>query len=202
MSGIPLLVDPAGLRVLIVGGGAVALRKAKQLGQMGAQLRLVAPELSEELEALLHERGSTVERRAYATGDIDDAQLVFAATNDRLVNAQIASDADAENRLVNVTDLAEGGTFSVMATHHRGALTIGVSGGGVPAAALKIRDAIAERFDARYGDALHALTQLRRRLLAAGDTAAWKERQAALIDDDFCETVEQGRLAEKIAPWP
>lgn len=202
MSGIPLLVEPAGLRVLIVGGGAVALRKAKQLAQMGAQLRVVAPVVSEELEALLHDRGSTVERREYATGDIDDAQLVFAATNDKLVNAQVASDADAENRLVNVTDLSEGGNFSVMATHHRGALTIGVSAGGVSAAALRIRDAIAERFDARYGDALHELAQLRRRLLASGDTAAWKERSAALIDDDFCDLVEQGRLAQKIAPWP
>ena len=191
MNGTPLFVDCARLRVLMVGGGAVATRKAKQF----------ATAISDELSRLALEFAIPIEERPYESSDIGDAQLIFAATNDRAVNEQVARDADAANRLVNVTDDAQGGTFSVMAAHHRGSLTVAVNAGGAPTAALRIRDAIAERFDARYGDALADLVALRRQLLAAGKADQWHKCAAAIIDDEFCDTVEQGQLAQKLAPW-
>ena len=202
MSGVPILVEASGLRVLIVGGGAVATRKARQLAQAGAVVRIVAPELDDELEELVVERGLVVDRRFYESADIGDAQLVIAATDDRIVNAGIARDADAESRLLNAADHSGDGNFAMMATHRRGPLTIGVSAGGVPAAALRIRDALAERFDARYGDALSDLGALRKRMIAGGDAHRWREKSPELIDDEFCENVEGGRLGERIAEWP
>ncbi len=201
MSGLPVLVEGSGLRVLIVGGGAVATRKAKQFAGAGASVRIVAPELTEELEALARGRAMIVERRPYGPDDIGDAQLVVAATSDRLVNAGIARDCDEHHRLLNAADFSSDGNFAMMAAHRRGPLTIGVSAGGVPAAATRIRDAIGERFDARYADALDALSDMRSRLVAAGDAAAWRERAAEVIGDDFCDAVERGALGERLAEW-
>ena len=201
MSGVPILVEAEGLRVLIVGGGEVATRKARQFAYAGALVRIIAPELIADLEELVVEKNLEVERRPYATGDIADAQLIVAATNDRHVNAAIAHDAESDSRLLNAADLSDDGNFAMMAAHRRGGLTIGVSAGGVPAAALRIRDAIAERFDARYGDALGDLSALRRRLISAGEARMWRERAGELIDADFCDAVEHGSLAERIASW-
>ena len=202
MSTIPLLVEFSGLRVLIVGGGAVATRKARQFAAAGALVRVVAPQTSPELEQIILEYDLQLDARAYADGDVADAQLVVAATNDRRVNERIAQDVAAENRMVNVSDLSDGGMFAVMATHRRGGMTIGVSAGGVPAAAVRIRNAIAERFDARYADALNALTALRRAMLARGDTAGWRARSEELVGEDFCDAVESGSLNERLAEWP
>lgn len=202
MSSVPILVETSGLRVLVVGGGAVATRKAKQLAQAGAVVRIVAPRLDDALEQLVIERGIIVERRCYESADIADAQLIVAATDDRVVNSAVARDGDAASRLVNAADHSDDGNFAMMAAHRRGPLTIGVSAGGVPAAAVRIRDAIAERFDARYGDALHDLAALRKRMIAEGDAHRWREQSPELIDAEFCIAVERGALSERIAAWP
>ena len=202
MSGVPILVEASGLRVLVVGGGAVATRKAKQFAQAGAVVRIVAPKLDEELEHLVVERGLAVERRPYESADIGDAQLIIAATDDRTVNADVARDADAGSRLLNAADHSDDGNFAMMAAHRRGPLTIGVSAGGVPAAAVRIRDALAERFDARYGDALSDLSALRKRMIASGEAHRWREKSPELIDADFCDAVERGQLSERLAEWP
>ncbi|MEO8624433.1 MAG: bifunctional precorrin-2 dehydrogenase/sirohydrochlorin ferrochelatase [bacterium] len=202
MSGLPILVEADGLRVLIVGGGAVATRKARQLVAAGAIVRIVAIELDAELDELVIGRGLEVDRRPYEKGDIADAQLVIAATDDRHVNAAVSRDADAECRLLNAADHSGDGNFAMMATHRRGPLTIGVSAGGVPAAAVQIRDAIAERFDARYGDALAELAALRKRLIATGDAHRWREDSPKLIDKEFCDAVEHGHISSRIAQWP
>ncbi|MEP7002589.1 MAG: bifunctional precorrin-2 dehydrogenase/sirohydrochlorin ferrochelatase, partial [bacterium] len=132
MSGVPILVEADGLRVLIVGGGAVATRKARQFAMAGAIVRIVAIQLDADLDELVIERGFEVERRPYASGDIDDAQLIVAATDDRHVNAAVARDADASCRLLNAADHSGDGNFAMMAAHRRGPLTIAVSAGGVP----------------------------------------------------------------------
>jgi len=202
VSGVPILVEASGLRVLVVGGGAVATRKAKQFAQAGAVVRIVAPKIDEELEHLVVERGLAVERRPYESADIGDAQLIVAATDDRTVNADVARDADAGSRLLNAADHSDDGNFAMMATHRRGPLTIGVSAGGVPAAAVRIRDALAERFDARYGDALSDLSALRKRMIASGEAHRWREKSPELIDAEFCDAVERGQLSERLAEWP
>jgi hypothetical protein len=88
-----------------------------------------------------------------------------------------------------------------MATHQNGPLVVGVSAGGVPRAAMRIRDAIAARFDSRYASALGGLMGLRRRLLDRGDRAGWGTASGAMLDAGFCDAVEQGTLAERVASW-
>jgi siroheme synthase-like protein len=201
VSGLPILLEAAGLRVLVVGGGAVATRKTRAFCESGAVVRVVAPVIADEIRALEPTGRVSLAERPYASDDIGDAQLVVAATNDRAVNACVAADARAASRLVNVTDLPADGSFATMATHRTGALVVGVSAGGVPGAAARIRDVIAERFDSRYARALADLADLRRSLIDRGDGLAWRVLAREAIDGGFCESVERASLAERVSTW-
>ncbi|MDQ2932711.1 MAG: bifunctional precorrin-2 dehydrogenase/sirohydrochlorin ferrochelatase [Gemmatimonadota bacterium] len=202
MSELPLMLHGDAIEALIVGGGAVAARKARALLVSGAHVRLVATEIGADVRALAaaHER-LHLEERPYAGDDIGSAQLVIAATSDRAVNRRVADDGHAAHRLVNVADDPARGNCRTTATHRAGELVIGISAGGVPNAAARIRDALAARLDDRYGSAVAALATLRRRLLDAGDAQEWHRAADALIDGDFCSRVENGTLETEAARW-
>lgn len=203
MSGLPILIEAAGVRVLVVGGGAVAARKVRAFWESGARVRVVAPTIADEIRALesIGTLGITLVERAYESDDVGDAQLVIAATSDRAVNAQVAADARVAHRLVNVADRPSEGTFATMATHRSGALVVGVSAGGVPGAAARIRDVIAARFDSRYARALADLADLRRSMLDRGDGMSWRALSRDAIGAQFCDSVERASLAERVAAW-
>jgi hypothetical protein len=78
---------------------------------------------------------------------------------------------------------------------------VGVSAGGVPGAAARIRDAIAQRFDSRYAHALADLAELRRSLLGRGDGHGWREVSREVIGEEFCSSVERASLDDQVAPW-
>ena len=146
-------------------------------------------------------RASTIVRRRFSAEDLDEATLVFAATDDRAVNAAVVEAARAAGRLVNVADAPGDGDFVTASTHRTGDLVIAVAGGGVPAAAARVRDLIAGRVDDRYGTAIGELAALRGRLLARGDRAAWRGAAAELIGPDFARDVESGELTRRVRAW-
>lgn len=203
MSAFPIALDAESISVLVVGGGQVATRKALALLAAGATVTIVAPEVSDELDSRGREDGKlSIVRREYGGAhDIGNATLVIAATPSRYVNSRIAMDAQAAFRLVNVVDAPAAGTFTTMAVHRTGDVVVGVSAGGVPSAARRIRDRIASRIDSRYAQAVSACAALRARTLADSqpDAAVWPELHARLIADDFCDIVEDGSFAARIA---
>lgn len=202
MSGYPVLLDGGAISALVVGGGRVSLRKVLALLATGANVRVVAPAIIDELQLLSRrEARLTIERRHFEDEDIEDATLVITATDDRTTNARVARLARERHRLVSVADRAAEGNFIGMATHRAGDVVIGVSAGGVPRAAARIRDAIAERFDARYATAIAALRTLRRRLLDTGGATMWHGAMNRLVDDRFCARVESGALATEADAW-
>jgi precorrin-2 dehydrogenase/sirohydrochlorin ferrochelatase len=201
-AGFPIVLRGATLRALVVGGGAVAERKARALLDGGASVRVVAPSIGDELRRLgAAKRRLVLVEREYAAGDVADALLVVAATDVREVNARVAADALAAGRLVNVADRPEEGNAVTAATHRAGDVLVAVTAGGVPSAAVRLRDAIAARVDGRYARAIDALARLRRRLLRERGTEAWRDAAAALIGDDFCDAVERGALEERVRQW-
>jgi len=179
----------------------VAVRKANALAASGAKVRVVARAATPEMRALADAGHVVLDERSYESQDIGDAVLVVAATNDRATNAAVADDARRLHRLVNVADAPETGTFANMATHRAGHLVVGVSAGGVPGAAARIRDAIAVRFDSRYAAALELLGALRRSHLARGDGGTWRALSSSAMDERFCDSVEQGTLDDRVSTW-
>jgi siroheme synthase-like protein len=200
VSDFPIALDGERLSAVVIGGGSVGTRKALALVEAGAQVRVVSPEVTPELAQAERTRRLSVVRESYRASQLGEATLVIAATDSREVNAEIAVDAHARGKLVNITDFPDEGNFHTMALHRSGDVTIAVSAGGVPGAAARIRDAIAERFDARYGRAVSALRGLRSRLIAGGDER-WRDAAPKLLADDFCASVEDGSFTEKVDTW-
>ncbi len=202
MSELPIMLHGEAIEALIVGGGSVAARKARALLIAGARVRVVALEIGADLRALADAHQKLhLEERPYAPNDIGNAQLVLASTNDRALNRQVADDAHAAHRLVNVADDPARGNCRTTATHRAGDLVIGITAGGVPSAAVRIRDSLAARFDDRYADAVATLATLRRRLLDSGAAEEWTRASEALLDEGFCERVERGTIESEAARW-
>jgi siroheme synthase-like protein len=200
VSDFPIALHAERVSAVVIGGGSVGTRKALALADAGATVKIISPVVSSELEEAERLRRVSVVREVYHASHLDHAMLVVAATDSREVNAQIAIDANSRGKLVNITDYPDEGNFHTMALHRSGDVTIAVSSGGVPGAAARIRDAIAERFDGRYERAVSALRGLRSRLIADGDDR-WRAAAPKLIGDDFCSSVEDGSITEKVDSW-
>lgn len=199
---IAIVVHADRVRVLVVGAGAVAERKALAFAERGAAVRVVARTATPGLIAAAAAGTLDLTLRPYAQADIADAELVIVATDDRDTNARVAADARSGHRLCNAADAPDEGTFSSMAQSADGALLLAVGANGVPSAAARILAAISSRFDARYDDALVALRTLRQRLLARGDREEWERAARELIGDDFVARVEDGRVLRDVSRWP
>jgi precorrin-2 dehydrogenase / sirohydrochlorin ferrochelatase len=147
------------VHALVVGGGRVGTRKALALFEAGAHVKVIAPTVSIELRDLSASNTRlTLERREYiGPEDLLEFEIIFAATDSHELNATIAEDARRLRRLVNVASDGSEGSFTSMAVHREGRLTIGVSAGGVPAAAASIRNEIAQQFDGRYAKMIEQL---------------------------------------------
>jgi siroheme synthase-like protein len=200
VSDFPIALHGERIRALVVGGGVVGTRKALALADAGAQVTVVAPEVTGDLEEAERMHGLKIVREKYDRDRLKGMNLVIAATSSRDVNAQIAVDAQSNGQLVNITDYPDEGNFHTMALHRSGDITIAVSSGGVPGAAVRIRDAIAERFDNRYERAVSVLRGLRARSLANGDDR-WQDAASKLLDTDFCDSVENGTFVNKADRW-
>ena len=198
---LAVVVHADRVRVLVVGGGPVAERRAFGFADRGGRVRVVAPHATDALRDAATRGKLDLSLRAYRAGDIADAELVVAATDDRATNAQVAADARNSHRLCNVADAPEEGSFSAIAQRTNGALLLAVGANGVPVAAARLLDVIGARFDARYGDAIDALRALRERMLARDDRAGWERASEQLLGEDFTARVEDGRLAREARGW-
>jgi precorrin-2 dehydrogenase/sirohydrochlorin ferrochelatase len=155
---------------VVIGAGTVGTRKALALHDAGASVHVIAPNVSSALvETAQSSARLRIDAREYSgADDLSDAELVFAATDSADLNARIAGDARTLHRLVNVASKGADGSFVSMASHHAGRITVGVSAGGVPAAAMEIRDAIAEHFEDLFTKDIEALVAQREQKIAAG----------------------------------
>ena len=127
MNRFPFFKDISGWDVLIVGGGRVALRKARVLSEFGVRLRAVAPAFDEGFSEVPAERIL----REFRPEDLQGARLCVAATDCRAVNARVAELCRERGIEVNVSDDPSLGTFHFPAMLRRGELTVALSTSGV-----------------------------------------------------------------------
>jgi precorrin-2 dehydrogenase/sirohydrochlorin ferrochelatase len=154
----PINLDITGRTIVIVGGGAVAARKARGLIEARAgRVRCVAPEFCDELPSEVDRVRGT-----YCPDHLAGATLVFAATNRPEVNEAVVRDARARNLLVNRADVddEEPGDFTVPAKLRRGEVAVTVSAGS-PALSAMIRDRLEVLFDPRWAQMADAMRELR-----------------------------------------
>ena len=104
MDYLPLFAKVSDKPILLVGGGEVALRKARLLLEAGARLTVVAPHLHDELQALVDAGALHYLNGEFSAEQLAQQRLVIAATDDEMVNAAVAAAADAAGLWVNVVD--------------------------------------------------------------------------------------------------
>ena len=182
MGYYPMCLDMAGRPCLVVGGGPVAERKVVGLLQAGARLTVVSPAVTPQLDDWGREGRIRLVRRGYESSDLAGQSLAFVATDDGVVNVDVARDARAAGLLINTADDPAHCDFILPAVLRRGELTVTVSTGGAsPALARMLRDelgAYLARED--YAALVSVAADARRTLRAQGIRAPWARWRTAL----------------------
>ncbi|MET0727977.1 MAG: bifunctional precorrin-2 dehydrogenase/sirohydrochlorin ferrochelatase [Acidimicrobiales bacterium] len=187
---VNLLVE--GRRVLVVGGGMVALEKVRGLLEAGAVVHLVAPAVVAEL----HELPLSIEVRLYERGEVAGYRLAVACTDDPEVNQAVFDDGEAAGVWVNAADDPERCSYTLPARLRRGPLLVTVSTAGhSPAYTAWLRDQLGEHIGPEHDALLELLAATRAELRAEGrrpPAASW--RQA--LDSGMLDLIRSGHTAE------
>jgi precorrin-2 dehydrogenase/sirohydrochlorin ferrochelatase len=198
MSTLALNIRMKGRLAVVIGGGAVALRKLRTLLTAGAAVKIVAMEICPEIKAISDSGTINVTQESYTPDQLDGAFLVIAATNDTQVNARVNADACERGMLVSVVDDPAAGDVTFPAVLHRGNLEIAVSTGGqCPTFAVDIRDHLAGHIGSEYGIVLEQLASEREKLLTNGSPSTYNTQVLRSLSSHLLN-----RLAEPKEPLP
>jgi len=142
---LPLFLNLTGRAVLLVGGGRVASAKLQQLLAAGARVRVVAPEICEDILAVVARDESPVveaARRGFTPADLDGAWLVVAAATPA-VNRQVAEVAETQRVFVNAVDDPENASAFLSGVVRRDGVTLAIStSGDAPALTALLREGL------------------------------------------------------------
>src|SRR5882724_1250478 len=100
---LPLFLNLAGRRVLLVGGGPVAASKLRQLLASAADVHVVSPAVVEDIERAGASSAVTISLRPFVPEDLDGVWLAVAAATPE-VNRQVAEAAELRRVFVNAVD--------------------------------------------------------------------------------------------------
>jgi uroporphyrin-III C-methyltransferase / precorrin-2 dehydrogenase / sirohydrochlorin ferrochelatase len=141
VSGYPIELDLAGRRAVVVGGGPVALRRTKSLLEAGAKVTVIAPVVCAEFTGL----DVTILTRRYQDGDLAQAWLVHAATDDPQVNAVVTQAAEQARIWCVRADDAKLSPARTPAVARHGDVTVAVTAAGDPRRSQRLRAAISHQ---------------------------------------------------------
>jgi uroporphyrin-III C-methyltransferase / precorrin-2 dehydrogenase / sirohydrochlorin ferrochelatase len=197
----PVNLDLQGRRCVVVGGGKIAEDKIKGLLEAGANVRVIAPELTVGLEELSANNQVEVNRKWYSTGDLDGAFLAIAATDDTATNALVFAEAEELKVLLCSVDDIDHCHFAAPATVRRGDFLMTLSTAGkAPALAKRLRRELGASFGPEWGALVDVLSEARSEALALGARECgfdeWSERWSTALDQDIMGLVAGGQIEE------
>ena len=179
MAKYPIFLELSGRRAVVIGGGAVAVRKAQALLAAGARLVVVAERIDNMLTVLCRNKKAELIKSKYSKDYLAEAVLAIAATNNHQLNRRIYKDCQELEVLCNVVDEPELCDFFVPAVVKRGDLQIAIgTEGHCPAYAGHIRKKLEKIFTEEHGQFLAELQTLRKRIIK--DVAEPADRKALL----------------------
>ena len=193
----PVLLDLRGRRVVVIGGGTVAEGKVAPLIEAGADVTVIAPVLTPGLSFTVRERKLTHLARQYAPGDLIDAHLAIAATDDPEVNHAAHAEAEGRRIPINVVDDPPYCGFILPSIMRQGDLVVAVStSGNAPALAVRIRERLERELGEEYGQFLELAGSIRVPLAARfPDFQIRKRLWYRLVDSDVLALLRAGDAA-------
>jgi siroheme synthase-like protein len=184
----PIFLKLRGRSALVVGGGAMAALRVKQLLKAGARVTVVSPAFAPEIEAAAGNGAATLVRREFRKADVSkDLFLVVGATDDPNVQESVAVEAKRLELLYNVVDNPKYCNYYTPAVVERGDLCIAIgSEGQSPVLAGRLRRILEDALPQDAGQWTDLLGELRERLKAIfpADMAKRKE-----LINEFIEKV-------------
>jgi precorrin-2 dehydrogenase/sirohydrochlorin ferrochelatase len=192
----PIFLDLRDKNVLVVGGGKVAERKILNLLRYGCRIHVVSPGLTSQLKKLVSEKKIQHIPEQSLNQAMTEASIVIAATDDPVVNGQIASRAKKKGLLVNAVDQPRDCNFIMPSIVRSGDLQIAISTGGKsPALAKKIRKELQAMYGSEYGSLVELLGMLRSEVLARTDPSSEnKPLFENLVNSDLLQLIRKGDI--------
>jgi siroheme synthase-like protein len=137
----PISVNVKDRNILIVGGGKSALLKARGISRFTENITVIAPEIVEELKVI----SLNTIYEAYKEIHLDNFFMVYACTNDTILNEKIRQDCQQRNILCSICDNPDDSTFVSPAIYKNQDITISIgTNGNSPKRAISIRNQIQE----------------------------------------------------------
>ncbi len=191
MKHYPAFINIKDRRSTVIGGGKIAERKVENLIRAESKITVISPEITDKLQQWVDDGTITYLNRSYQEGDINDALLAIAATNDSVLNEQIAQHAHARNILINVVDNPELCSYIVPSLIDRSPVTIAISTGGAsPVLARQLRMKLETMVPTSCGELAGITEEYRNKVKERFDTS--EERQ------QFWEDTIKGQFAELV----
>lgn len=196
LAGLPVNLLVADRSVVVVGAGRIAARKIEPLLDLGARVRVVAPQLGEEVRAWRDAGRLRVAERGFEPSDLDGSWLAITATDDPDVNRAVFEAGDARRVWVNSADDPENCSFTLVSVVRRGDIVVTIgTGGRSPALAAWLKARMETELGAEYETLLDLLGDAREDMRAAGrssEDANWR----AALDSGILDLVRAGRIDE------
>lgn len=190
MNFLPIFLKLQNKPCLVVGGGKTATRRVDLLLQAQAQVTVVSPEISEQLQQWVDENRLVHHAKLFTAEDLSQFVLVIAATNNKTTNAQVSNLAQAANIPINVVDQPELCSFIVPSIVDRSPVQIAISTGGAsPVLARLLRARLESLIPAAYGKLADFIAHFRDKV---------KQHLSFSQRRGFWENVLQGPIAEML----
>ena len=198
MAFYPININISNRRCLVVGGGSVAARKIASLLDCEALVRVVSPEVCGTIATYANDGRLEWIRRDYHRDDLEEVFLVFAATDQPLVQKRVARDAEHAGVLLNSADDPERCDFQVPAKVRRGNLLIAVSTGGAsPALAAQLKQRLLQTYGPEYAIFVELMSMVRQQVVGKNRESE-ENRQLfhRLLTQPLAEMIEKGQWEE------
>ena len=177
----PVYLDVRDRRCVIVGGGQVAEGKIAALLESGAEVCIISPEVTGEIQGMADTGMISLEKREYRDGDLEGAFIAIAAIDDSALNERVSREATARNVPLNVVDVTHLCTFIAPSIVRKGEVTVAISTAGLsPALARKLRVELQNSPALDYADLAPILSEVRLELRSEGAVIDAEHWQACL----------------------
>lgn len=210
MAYFPMFVDMTKRECLIVGGGNVAYRKVIVMLDFGAKVTVVAEDICDELRKLTiddiasedktgsytanKENRITFIKRRFERKDCDGMEMVIAATDDSVLNHEIAEYCKAKDIMVNAVDQKADCSFIFPSyIKEKNLVAAFSSGGNSPVLTQYLKGKEQEILTPFLGELNEYMGQIREKVIAQYDTEAERKR---VFKEILCAAIDNGRIPE------
>ncbi|MBN17945.1 MAG: siroheme synthase [Chloroflexi bacterium] len=195
----PAFINVKNRICLVIGGGKFAEEKVFKLLSLGAKIKIISPDITQEIKDVLNKKEITWIKRKYIYGDLEDVFIAISATGDEIANEEVFKEAEKRNVLLNIVDVTHLCTFIAPSVAKRGGVTVATSTGGAsPALARKFRETLEKGCECRlleYGDLTLILSEVRNEVRSKNIYVS-AERWQECIDEKLLDLVQNGEISE------